>query len=119
MQDRRRSSSTFDQLWSTAADSLTTTRAERRSRLLQKGMSARSERRFNVASWVVIGLMAIGWSWSIANARDEVVPGVPTAAGILKSALTDSRAPSVAYLTGAALDFVSPLRGESGKLRAN
>ena len=98
---------------------MVTTPAEQRSILLRKGMSARSERRFHIASSAVIALMAVGWSWSIANAREGAVPGVPTAAGILSSALTDPRAPSVAYLTGAALDFVNPLRGESGKLRAN
>ncbi len=82
-------------------------------------MGARGERRFNIASSVLIGLMALGWSWSIANARDEVVGGVPTTAGILTRALTDSRSPSVSYLTDAALAVVDPLRGESGKLRAN
>ena len=43
--------------------------------------------------------------------------GAPSAAGIISRALTDSRSPKVAYLTDAALDFVDPLRGESGKLR--
>ncbi len=73
----------------------------------------------NVAASVLIGLMAVGWSWSITNARNEVVAGTPTAAGILTRALTDSRAPSVSYLTDAALGLVTPMRGESGKLRAN
>jgi uncharacterized protein YcbK (DUF882 family) len=82
-------------------------------------MGARGEKRFHIASSILIGLLAIGWTWSIANARDEVATGVPTAAGILSRALTDPHAPSVAYLTGAALDLVTPLRGESGKLRAN
>jgi len=82
-------------------------------------MSPRGEHRFNIASSVLIGLMAVGWSWSIANAGDEVAPGVSTTVGILSRALTDTRAPSVSYLTDAALDMVIPLRGESGKLRAN
>jgi uncharacterized protein YcbK (DUF882 family) len=56
--------------------------------------------------------------WSINNSRDEVVAGTPSTAAIISRALTDSRSPSVAYLTDAALDFVSPLRGESGKLHA-
>lgn len=63
-------------------------------------------------------LVAIGWIWSIDNSRDELVQGTPSTAGIISRALTDSRSPSVAYLTDAALDFVSPLRGESGKLHA-
>jgi hypothetical protein len=76
-------------------------------------------RRLHVGSSILFGILAVGWSWSIANARDEVAEGVPTAAGILTRALTDPRAPSVSYLTDAALDFVDPLRGESGKLRAS
>ncbi|HUQ47576.1 MAG TPA: D-Ala-D-Ala carboxypeptidase family metallohydrolase [Gemmatimonadaceae bacterium] len=85
----------------------------------RKGMGTRGERRFHIGSSIFIGLLAMGWSWSIANARDGVPAGVPTAAGILSRALTDVRSPSVAYLTGAALDIVTPLRGESGKLRAS
>jgi len=85
----------------------------------QKHLSPKAERRFNIASSILVGLMAIGWGWSIANAGDEVVAGVPAAAGILSRALTDTRAPSVSYLTDAALSVVMPLRGESGKLRAN
>ena len=82
-------------------------------------MGAKGERRLHVVSSVLIGLLAIGWSWSISNARDDVALGVPTAAGILTRALTDSRSPSVAYLTDASLELVNPLRGESGKLRAS
>jgi uncharacterized protein YcbK (DUF882 family) len=36
----------------------------------------------------------------------------------MSSALTDPRAPSVAFLTDAALDLVTPLKGESGRLKA-
>ncbi len=79
-------------------------------------MGARGERRFNAASSFFLGLLALGWSWSISNARGEVALG---AAGILSRALTDPDAPSVAYLTDAALVLVTPLRGESGKLKAN
>jgi len=82
-------------------------------------MSPRGEKIFNVASTVVILLFAIAWSWSIALARANVIsrPATETT-GILTSALTDGDAPSVAYLTDAALGVVSPLRGESGKLKA-
>lgn len=119
MQDRRRSSSTFDHLWSTASEWATTVPEPSRSRWLRKGLGAKGERRFHVGSSILIGLMAIGWTWSIANTRDEVAPGVPTTAGILSRALTDPHAPSVSYLTDAALYLVTPMRGESGKLRAN
>jgi hypothetical protein len=82
-------------------------------------MTPRGERIFNVVSSIVILLFAIGWSWSIALARARVTsrPATETS-GILASALTESDAPSVAYLTEAALSVVNPLRGESGKLKA-
>jgi len=82
-------------------------------------MSPRGERIFNVASSIVILLFAIGWSWSIALARGNITtrPATETT-GILASALTESDAPSMAYLTDASLRVVEPLRGESGKLRA-
>jgi uncharacterized protein YcbK (DUF882 family) len=82
-------------------------------------MTPRGERIFNVASSAVILLFALAWSWSIALAR-VTGAGRPANAttGILTSALTDADAPSVAYLTDAALGVVNPLRGESGKLRA-
>src|ERR1019366_5749280 len=109
MPERRRSSSTFEHLWSTAGEWATNV-PEPSSRWLRKGLGARGERAFNVSSWILIGLMATGWTWSIANTRDEMVPGMPVAAGIITSALTDTRAPSVSYLTDAALNLVSPLR---------
>src|SRR5437764_13281764 len=61
----------------------------------------------------------MGWSWWVAGARgaggrDAVTPATANIA----SALTDGSAPSVAYLTGAALTaLATPARGESGKLR--
>jgi hypothetical protein len=87
--------------------------------LPKKGMTRRGERIFNIASSVVILLFAIGWSWSIALARGSVGrhPASETT-GIIASALTDADAPAIAYLTDAALDVVTPLRGESGKLKA-
>jgi uncharacterized protein YcbK (DUF882 family) len=119
MQDRRRSSSTFDHLFSTAPDWATNVPEPSRNIWRRKGLGSRGERRFHIASSILLGLMALGWTWSIAHARDEVASGIPTTAGILSRALTDANSPSVAYLTDAALDFVTPLKGESGKLRAN
>ena len=81
-------------------------------------LSPQGQRIFNVASTFFILFIAIGWVWSIGNAADEGVRGAPSAARIISRALTDSRSPSMAYLTDAALDMVDPLRGESGKLRA-
>jgi hypothetical protein len=79
----------------------------------------RAERTFNVLSIAVLILFAIGWSWSIARARaaGDSGPVTPASANIA-TALTDRSAPSVAYLTDAALTaLATPARGESGKLR--
>jgi hypothetical protein len=79
----------------------------------------RAERIFNVVSVAMLVLFAVGWSWSIARARatgdgDVITPATANIA----TALTDRSAPSVAYLTDAALTaLAAPARGESGKLR--
>ena len=64
-------------------------------------------------------MFAMGWSWSIARARAAGDAATVTpATATIASALTDGSAPSVAYLTGAALTaLATPARGESGKLR--
>jgi hypothetical protein len=80
----------------------------------------RAERTFDVFSVLMLILFAVGWSWSIANARvngarTATTPGTATIA----DALTDPRAPSTAYLTDALLTkLTTSLSGESGKLRA-
>lgn len=78
-----------------------------------------AERAFKVISIVVLILFAMGWSWSIARARATGEGGpVTPASATIATALTDRSAPSVAYLTGAALTaLAAPARGESGKLR--
>ena len=64
-------------------------------------------------------LFAVGWSWSIARAHAAGDEGVTPATATITTALTDASAPSVAYLTAAALTaLAAPARGESGKLRA-
>ncbi|HEY8165708.1 MAG TPA: D-Ala-D-Ala carboxypeptidase family metallohydrolase [Gemmatimonadaceae bacterium] len=109
MQERRLAKSTFDDGWSTAVAHLPVHLHIPRHRAT--GISRRAETVFNVVSGFVILIFALGWSWSIAmSAR-------PT--GIIAAALSDSRAPSIAYLTDAALELVNPLRGESGRLRAS
>jgi len=117
MQERRTSSSTTDHLWSTLED-LAAFMPHSHNRGKAKGFSERGHRVFNIGSSIFIALIAVGWIWSIDNSRDEVLAGVPSTAGIISRALTDSRSPKVAYLTDAALDIVTPLRGESGKLHA-
>jgi hypothetical protein len=68
---------------------------------------------------LLLVLFAVGWSWSIARARVAGDTGAVTpATANIATALTDGSAPSVAYLTDAALVALSaPARGESGKLR--
>jgi uncharacterized protein YcbK (DUF882 family) len=75
----------------------------------------------------VLALFAAGWSWSIASARAEAMEtgvgtaATPVTAGVA-AALTDVDAPTAAYLTDAALSAfarsTTPLRGESGRLKA-
>ena len=97
------------------------------SRWHRAGVTRRGERIFNVLSGFVIALFAAGWSWSIAMARAEAAElgdreaVTPVTSGIA-TALTDLDAPTTAYLTDAALNAfaaaITPLRGESGHLRA-
>jgi len=79
----------------------------------------RAERIFSATAVAVLVLFAVGWSWSIARARAGGDAGITPATATITAALTDASAPSVAYLTGAALTaLATPARGESGKLRA-
>jgi hypothetical protein len=79
----------------------------------------RAERIFNVLSVTTLVLFAVGWSWSIARARAAGAGELITPASAnIAAALTEGSAPSVAYLTDAALTALAvPARGESGKLR--
>jgi uncharacterized protein YcbK (DUF882 family) len=115
MRDRREASSTFDHSGSTIEEleALLPPPPGKHWHLSRRGQVA-----FNTGSWLFIALIAIGWIWSITMAPEDMVAGGPSAARIISRALTDSRSPSVAYLTDAALDLVIPLKGESGKLRA-
>jgi uncharacterized protein YcbK (DUF882 family) len=64
---------------------------------------------------------AAGWTWSIAEARASEGPlgaGTTPATSAIGAALTDPGAPTIAYLTDATVEMFTPLRGESGRLRA-
>src|SRR6476646_9541656 len=118
MKDRR-SSSTSDAARSTAAGLLAFPEARRNG---VRRPVTRAERIFNAISVVVLILFASGWSWSIANARtasDETANGATPATAAIASSLTDGSAPTAAYVTGAMLDVLMPLTGESGKLKAS
>src|SRR5687768_11099039 len=115
--EERRSSSTPSSPKATAGDWLLAF-PESRPRGFRSA-PGKAERIFNVFSVAVLVLFAMGWSWSIARARatgegDAVTPVTAS----ITTALTDGSAPSVAYLTDAALAaLATPARGESGKLR--
>jgi len=80
----------------------------------------RAERIFSFAAVAVLVLFAVGWSWSIARARAAGESGVTPVTANIANALTNGSAPSVAYLTDAALTaLAAPARGESGKLRVS
>jgi len=92
-----------------------------RSRWHRGGVGRRTERLLNGVFATVLLTFAVGWTWSIAEARanegpldDETTP----ATAAIGAALTDPDAPTIAYLTDATVDLFTPLRGESGRLRA-
>ena len=92
-----------------------------RSRWHRGGVSRRTERVLNGIFATVLLTFAVGWTWSIAEARasggpldDETTP----ATAAIGAALTDPDAPTIAYLTDATVELFAPLRGESGRLRA-
>jgi uncharacterized protein YcbK (DUF882 family) len=94
-----------------------------KSRWHRAGVTPKGERAFDVVSRLVLVMFAVGWTVAIATARAGTLRGdAPGAMPITKSitsALTDPDAPAVAFLTQAALNALTPMRGESGKLRAH
>ena len=91
------------------------------SRWHRGGVGSRVERALDVLFGAVVMTFAVGWTWSIAEARAGEGPldaGRTDATGAIAAALTDPSAPSTAYLTDAAVRLFAPLRGESGRLRA-
>jgi hypothetical protein len=85
------------------------------------GISPRAERWLEVASSLVLGLVAVAWIWTIVQARsdttDQSAGETTPATRSVAAALTNADAPSTAYLTGAALEALVPQRGASGKVR--
>jgi hypothetical protein len=97
---------------------------ERRTRTTRRvGVTRRGERIFTAGASAFIMLLALGWVWSIASAATDRgdsgrAAAVTDVGAAITSSLSDPQAKSAAYLTDAALAAVTPLRGESGKLRA-
>jgi uncharacterized protein YcbK (DUF882 family) len=87
------------------------------------GVSPRAERWLEVISSLVLGVLAVAWVYTIAAARTgpsadgSETGGTTPATRSVAAALTNSDAPSIAYLSDAALDAFLPLRGASGKVR--
>jgi hypothetical protein len=91
------------------------------SRWHRAGVGTRTERALNIVFGTILLTFAAGWTWSIAEARaaqgpfgDARTPGTAS----IGAALTDPNAPSIAFLTDATLEIFTPLRGESGRLKA-
>ncbi len=84
------------------------------------GISARAERRLDIAAVAVVLILVAGWTWSIITAIGGRAPGVTaaSASAAMAAAVTSGDATNTAYLTDATLNaLVRPLRGASGKLR--
>jgi uncharacterized protein YcbK (DUF882 family) len=122
--DRSRNHDAVTELWdrfSGAFDRAHQLPERPRSRWHRAGVGRRGERLLDAVFATVLLTFAVGWTWSIAEARESQGPldDAPTAAtSSVGAALTDPDAPSVAYLTDATVELFTPLRGESGRLRA-
>ena len=83
------------------------------------GLGRRGERWLNIVGLVVIATFAVAWSWSIAVANETGGAAAAAPARAVAAALTNSSAPTAAYVTDAALGaLVARSRGASGKLSA-
>jgi uncharacterized protein YcbK (DUF882 family) len=90
-----------------------------RSRWHRAGVSPRTERRLDLAGIAVFALLVAGWSWSLVMAATGRLADGSSATASMAAALTNTDAPTTAYLTDAALNALSgELRGASGKLEA-
>lgn len=92
-----------------------------RGRWHRAGLSARVERRLDIASVAVVCLLGAGWAWSIGMAMSGRLPGMGfgSTSSAMAASLTSADATNTAFLTDATLNaLVGGLRGASGKLRA-
>ena len=92
-----------------------------RSRWHRAGIAKRGERVLDAVFALLLSTFAVGWTWSIAEARAAQGPldnGATPATSAIGAALTDPNAPSIAYLTDATVELFAPLRGQSGRLKA-
>src|SRR5918995_4430519 len=90
----------------------------RRVHWLRSGLTPRQERVFNWLARLVVECMVGAWTVSAMQAygpRAEGAEGAPSPARAVDSSLLDPRARTAPYLSD---EFLNPLRGQSGKLRA-
>jgi uncharacterized protein YcbK (DUF882 family) len=115
----------------------------RRYHWSSSGLTERQERVFNVIAVLVVVLMMSGWAVSIVELRNDqkqeeydqlqaavaarrgvpqpaqpAPPPVSPTQNVTSAILDPGGGGSTAFLNEAALSFISPLRGYSGKLRA-
>jgi len=91
------------------------------------GLSPRQERVFTwLAGLIILGVMS-GWTLSIIDIheqreteRDATTLAAPPASvtRTVTSSLLDPQAKPLPFISDAAIEFLAPIRGESGKLRA-
>ena len=94
--------------------------APAKSRWHRAGVSPRTERVLELLSSVVVAVLMIGWTWTIVDSstRTPGAAGEARTTSMVANALTNTDAPTAAYLTDASLAALSgELRGASGKLR--
>ncbi|HET7711273.1 MAG TPA: hypothetical protein VFL80_05035, partial [Thermoanaerobaculia bacterium] len=97
------------------------------------GLSARQELVFEEIAFVIVIAFISAWVGAIAHEREvstemrrveaesglapTTAPPITPTRRITTSLLASGEAPTAAYISDAMLGFLSPLRGESGKLR--
>ncbi|MFN2566573.1 MAG: YcbK family protein [Gemmatimonadaceae bacterium] len=92
------------------------------SRWHRAGLERRSERILDAVMAMLLMLLTIGWSWAIvmqrsANAAEVRPHPVTSATKMIAAALTNTDAPSTAFLIDAAVNAFGGARGRSGALR--
>src|SRR5512135_2109322 len=80
-----------------------------RARLERPGLGPSGERRFSIASYIVVGLFAVGWLGAIVETARAGTPGEPIAP-LMRSLTADplarTSAPPTAFLVDAALKAI-------------
>lgn len=82
------------------------------------GLSARGQRRFDIASNVFLALLGGAWLWTLVwGPRDAAATTLSRPTRVIGAALTNRSAPTAAFVTDAMVNSLA-IRGASGKLLA-